>query len=104
MDEIIYTAVRLVVMVTSVVVARYLIPWLEVNIDHQKFNEVVTWVNQAVMCAQQLMSDADGAEKKQTVMIFLQRLMEEKGIAITDEQLDTLIESAVKQMKISEGR
>lgn len=85
-------------------VARYLIPWLEVNIDHQKFNEVVTWVNQAVMCAQQLMSDADGTEKKQTVMIFLQRLMEEKGIAITDEQLDTLIESAVKQMKISEGR
>lgn len=104
MNEIIYTAVRLVVMVTSVVVARYLVPWLEVNIDHQKFNEVVTWVNQAVMCAQQLMSDAEGAEKKQTVMIFLRRLMEDKGIEITDEQLDTLIESAVKQLKISEGR
>ena len=85
-------------------VARYLVPWLEVNIDHQKFNEVVTWVNQAVMCAQQLMSDAEGAEKKQTVMIFLRRLMEDKGIEITDEQLDTLIESAVKQLKISEGR
>lgn len=105
MNEIIYTAIRLVVMGTAVMVARYLVPWIQASIDHQRFDEAMTWVREAVMCAQQLLADtATGAERKQTVMIFLQRLLEEKGINMTDEQLNTLVEAAVKQMKISEGR
>lgn len=62
------------------------------------------WVEAAVHCAQQLMSDVDGADRKEAVEAFLKRLLDENHISISDEQLDTLIESAVKQMKIAEGR
>ena len=66
--------------------------------------KVKFWTEAAVHCAQQLMADNEGADKKQAVESFLKRLLDENHIAITDEQLNTLIEAAVKQMKISEGR
>ena len=66
--------------------------------------KVKFWVEAAVHCAQQLMADTDGADKKQAVEAFLRRLLDENHISITDEQLNTLIEAAVKQMKIAEGR
>lgn len=62
------------------------------------------WVEAAVHCAQQLMADNEGADKKQAVETFLRRLLDDNHISITDEQLNTLIEAAVKQMKIAEGR
>ena len=66
--------------------------------------KVKFWVEAAVNCAQQLMSDLDGADRKKAVEAFLKRLLDENNISITDEQLDTLIESAVKQLKIAERR
>lgn len=62
------------------------------------------WVEAAVHCAQQLMSEQPGADRKEAVKFFLRRFLDENKIVMTDEQLNTLIEAAVKQMKISEGR
>jgi len=66
--------------------------------------KVKFWTEAAVNCAQQLMSDLDGADRKKAVESFLKRILDENHISITDEQLNTLIEAAVKQMKIAERR
>lgn len=102
MSEITYELVKIIVMVTALVITRYLVPWLKAKLDTEKFETARIWVNQAVLKAQQVMQSESGTERKAVVTKFLQEILTAKNISITDEQLDTLIEAAVKQMKMEE--
>ena len=44
-----------------------------------------------------------GAEKKAIVTEFIKKLLLQKNIALSDEEINTLIEAAVRQMKIDDG-
>lgn len=103
MSEIIFEVVKLVVMLCVMLAARYVIPWVKSRIDAENLSLIEKWAEKAVLKAQQVMQSDSGADKKETVMQFLQEILAEKNITITDEQLDTLIEAAVKQMKIAEN-
>lgn len=101
-SEILFEVVKLAIMIISALVARYLIPWLKTRVDMDKVKQVSDWSKEAVHAAQQLMNDKTGEERKQFVLNSVQAFMLEKGIEITDEQLEILIEAAVKQMKQKE--
>ena len=47
--------------------------------------------------------EKNGQDKKAYVTEFLKEILIAKNIALSDEQLDVLIEAAVKQMKIEEN-
>ena len=104
MNDILYQIAMLIVSIVSAVLARYVIPWIKMSIDARTLEQIRGWVESAVLSAQQLMTDSTGQKKKEAVEIFIRQLLSEKGIILTDSQLDTLIEAAVKQMKISEKR
>ena len=55
------------------------------------------------MKAQQVLWEKDGQDRKAYVTEFLKEILMAKNIALSDEQLDVLIEAAVKQMKIEEN-
>lgn len=40
----------------------------------------------------------DGAERKAIVTRFIKQLLEQKNLALSDEEIDVMIEAAVKQM------
>lgn len=103
MDEIIFEIIKLIVMVAALVVARYLVPWIKEKIGADKLAEVEKWVKYAVLKAQQVLWEESGVDKKAYVTEFLKELLIAKNIALSDEQLDVLIEAAVKQMKIEEN-
>lgn len=60
-------------------------------------------VTQAVLYVQQVLTSKSGAEKKAIVTDLLKEMLTAKNISITDEQLNILIEAAVKQMKMEEN-
>lgn len=103
MDNIIFEFVKIVVMVAALVITRYLVPWIRNKIGADKLAEAEKWVKYAVLKAQQVLWAEDGADKKAYVTEFLKELLIAKNIALSDEQLDVLIEAAVKQMKIEEN-
>lgn len=103
MDEIVFEILKCAVMVATLVVVRYVIPWVKSIIEASNLDIIATWVMNAVLKAQQVFTTYTGAEKKAVVVSFLTDLLNEKGISITDDQLDTLIEAAVKEMKIQEN-
>ncbi len=103
MDEILFEVLKLVVMIAAALVVRYLIPWVKGRIGADKMAEAEKWVRYVVLKAQQVMWSKDGPERKAYVTEFLRELLIEKDIALSDEQLDILIEAAVKQMKIEEN-
>ncbi|MCM1224073.1 MAG: phage holin [Lachnospiraceae bacterium] len=104
MNEILFEVLKLAVMVTGLVITRYLIPWIKSQIDIQSMQTVTEWTKYAVLSAQQTLQTDSGEERKAIVTKFLQEFLTAKNISISDEQLDTLIEAAVKEMKMSENR
>ncbi len=103
MNEILFEIIKVVVMVAVLVLTRYLIPWLKAKIGADKLAVAEKWVKYAVLKAQQVLWEKNGQDKKAYVTEFLKEILIAKNIALSDEQLDVLIEAAVKQMKIEEN-
>ena len=103
MNEIVYEIIKLVVMVAVLVITRYLVPWIKEKIGADKLAVIEKWAKYAVQATQQVYWSKTGEERKAIVTMFLKEILLAKNISISDEQLDILIEAAVKQMKINEN-
>lgn len=102
MDEIIFEVIKIVVMVVALVVARYLVPWLKEKIGADRMAQIEKWTKYAVEMAQQVHWSQPGKDRKAIVTEFLREILTAKNISISDEQLDVLIEAAVKEMKMQD--
>lgn len=103
MDNIVFEIVKVVVMLSVLIITRYLVPWIKNKIGADKLAVAEKWAKYAVLKAQQVLWEENGAERKAYVTDFLKELLIAKNIALSDEQIDILIEAAVKQMKIEEN-
>lgn len=103
MNDIIFEILKVVVMVIVLVITRYLVPWLKENIGADKLAVAEKWARYAVLKAQQVFWEKDGQDRKAYVTEFLKEILMAKNIALSDDQLDVLIEAAVKRMKIEEN-
>lgn len=100
MDDILFEALKAVIIIAIMVTVRYVVPWIKEYTglaQNQLISDIVT---AAVQYAEQIYKGqgGSGAEKKAIVTEFLKKQLKEKNIAFSDEQLDTLIESAVFAM------
>ena len=102
MSDILFEILKIVVMILALVIARYLVPWLKEKIGADKLAEAEKWAIYAVLKEQQVHWGESGADRKTYVTKFLKELLIAKNITLSDEQLDILIEAAVKQMKMEE--
>lgn len=103
MSDFLFELLKIVVMVVSLLVARYLIPWIKGKIGVDNLAQIEKWTKYAVEMAQQVHWTEAGEDKKAIVTAFLKEILTAKNIVLTDEQLDVLIEAAVKEMKMSES-
>lgn len=103
MNDVVFQVLVLVITVAAAAVARYAVPWLKERIGAEKFGQIAEWTEYVVLMAQQVLWQQSGQDKKTYVTKFLKEMLTAKNISITDEQLDVLIEAAVKQMKIAEN-
>lgn len=102
MDQILFSILQCVLVIVAGLITRYVVPWLKTKLDAEKFNTLEQWVKLAVAAAEQVYcKNCQGIEKKTYVMVELKKYLASKGIKITEEQLDILIEAAVKEMNIS---
>lgn len=103
MNEILFEALKAVIIITIMVVTRYLIPWIKKNTELAKNQIVQDTITAAVQYAEQCFKKepGSGAEKKAIVTEYLKKQLQAKNISISDEQLNALIESAVFAMNNS---
>ena len=103
MEKIIYNLVMLVVMILTALVSRYLIPILRSKIGETNYSMVYSLVEDAVLMAQQVLKEEPGEGRKKFVINYVTAKLEEYGIRIDQEQVDVMIEAAVKRMKLAGG-
>lgn len=96
MNEVAFEILKAAIMLAIVLLARYAVPYVRLLVEDAKYAWLVKWVELSVKSAEQtILGNKTGAEKKAVVTEFIKDLLIKKNISISDEQLDTLIESAV---------
>ena len=98
MREITLEALKLLIMVTVLVLTRFVVPWLKAKTQNETMQAVLDWTMQAVLAAEQAHQAQTGAERKYIVTEFIKNILIQKNISLSDEELNTLIEAAVMQM------
>ena len=77
-------------------ITMYFIPWLKTKVSAEELADIIKWVKIAVQAAEMIYNESGmGEAKKAYVKMFL----EDKGIKYDERQIDSLIESAVMELK-----
>lgn len=104
MDERIFDLIVAIIPVLGVILTSFIIPYFKEQIGNEKLNKYQEWANMAVKAAEMLFTESGmGAEKKEYVVKFLTEQFNKNKVVITEEQMEILIESAVKSMKETEN-
>lgn len=95
MENVTSQIFSLIFTIIGLVLTYYVVPWLKTKATNEQLTAAEMWVNVAVAAAEQLiMVPGSGIKKKEYVLAFLK----EKGITVTDQELDALIEAAVYEL------
>jgi len=100
MDEGMVQIILAVIGLLSAIITGFLVPYIKSNTDENQLTKIDYWVGIAVRAAEQIFNEPDmGIIKKQYVIDFLNN----KGIKITMEDLNILIEAIVQEMNLEKS-
>ena len=100
MNELTFDMLKIVVSVCAAIITVYAVPYLKTLKEDRRYAQILDMVEVAVRAAEQTIKGAGkGVEKKKEVENIIYTWLMEKGIEITPEQINQLIECAVYQMK-----
>jgi len=98
MRDIILEILKLTIMIATFLITRYAIPFIRAKTENSVMQALIDWTMQAVLAAEQCHKAMPGSERKAIVTKFIKRILEQKNIDLSDEEIDVMIEAAVKQM------
>ena len=91
--------VKIIFSIVLILISTYLIPYLKTLRNDVRWQKLINMVEAAVNAAEQTIKEpGSGKEKKEMVVKFVTKWMEEQGINVTEDEVDALIEAAVKKM------
>lgn len=102
MNGILFEALEIIIVMAVVILTRYLIPVFKESVEKIKDERLKTAVMDAVRAAEQtIRKTGGGAEKKAVVTDFIKAWLIKKNLAVSDSQIEVLIESAVQVLNAS---
>lgn len=99
MNENLFKIIIALIPIIGTIITGFVVPLLKAKLGNEKLTTISTWATYAVKCAEMIfVGEKQGEEKKQYVVNFLVDIFNKKKIVITEEQLNVLIEAAVKEL------
>jgi len=77
-------------------ITMYFIPWLKTKVSAEELADIIKWVKIAVQAAEMIYKESGMGEAKKA---YVKTFLEDKGIKYDERQIDSLIESAVLELK-----
>ena len=98
--EIITLIVRLAIAIMTGICIPLFRSWLKTKIENEKLDQLRKAAETAVYAAEQLMrkTDPDGEERRKYAHSAVSRVAIKLGLALTDKEIDELIQAAVKEL------
>lgn len=101
MHEIVIDLLVFIITVLGIIMTKNIIPYIKTLIKSSDYADIYDIVETAVKAAEQkCTAPKQGKAKKADVYSFVSHWLESKGIHITDDELDRLIEAAVYTMNM----
>lgn len=105
MDERIFQIILALIPILGAIITGFIIPFIKEKIGAEKLAKYEYWASMAVKCAEMLFKEQGmGETKKEYVVNFLNEMFNKNKVVITSEQIEVLVESAVKELKLSENK
>lgn len=100
MDETLFTIVKYVVGILSIVVFRYLIPYASLKLKDKKYEGLLEFVEKAINAAESIykLVAKSGDEKKAYVTNKIKAYVKEHHIDISDDQIELLIQAVFTEL------
>lgn len=99
MNEITFEILKIVVIISAALISAYLIPFIKAKTANTKYGDLLDIVEKSVKAAEQkYKGSGQGSIKYEKVVDYVTSELLKRGIIITDEQLDTLIEAFVYEI------
>ncbi len=100
MNENLFQVILTVIPVLGAIITYFVVPYFQANVESIKLTQYKEWATLAVKTAEMLWKESGhGKDKKEYVTDFLNKTFNSNGIVITKQQIEILIEAAVKEMK-----
>lgn len=99
MSDNLFKIIVALIPVIGAVITGFLIPWINSQVGNEKLAAYTEWAKKAVQYAEMIYTPEQWAEKKAYVTVFMSDYI---NGALSAEQIDVLIESAVKELKLAE--
>ena len=97
--EMITKLTEAIVTVVVVLITAYVVPWLKGKIGENKYNQILSFTDTCVRAAEKIYTVEQWSAKKSYVLDMVEKKAEEIGIQITAEELNAIVEGAVKAIK-----
>lgn len=97
-NDITFVVLKLVVSVCAILVTVYVIPFLKSKVADKQWQDLLDIVEKSVLAAEQTIGAKNGTIKKSEVMAFVMDYISDKGLNLTKELVDQLVEAAVYKM------
>lgn len=105
MNEGLMNIILACIPVLGVIITYFIVPFIKTSVSEKKLLQYKEWAILAVKCAEMIIKESGrGEDKKEYVMNFLNDMFNKHKTVITKDQLEILIEAAVKEMKEIESR
>ena len=103
MDDNLFKIIIAVLSILGTILTGIVIPYIKEKIGNEKLAKYEYWANYAVKAAEMIFAGQGmGEAKKEYVINFLDNMFNKNKVVITPEQIEVLIEAAVKIMKSEE--
>lgn len=98
--EIITLIIRLAIAVMTGICIPAFKHWLDIKAENEKFKQIRQTAETAVYAAEQLMrkTDPTGEERRKYAHKLIAATAMRLGIALTDDEIDSMIQAAVKEL------
>lgn len=90
--------VHAVIVVAVALASAYLVPFIKRKVEAEKLEQIITWVETLVACADQIFERTQGAEKKAYVEERLKAILAEHNLTLDIKAIEDLIEAAVLRL------
>lgn len=90
-----YQIITLLISVIGVVLTYFVVPWIKSKTTTSQLDMIKLWINIAVAAAEQMKAAGLITDDKKSYVV---KFVRDKGVTITDQELDALIEAAVYEI------
>lgn len=99
MDDIIVKTIELVILIIAMLIGRYLVPIIKTNVDFNKLKLVCNYADIFVNAAEQIfLGEGLGELKLDSVTALIKDKTKDLNIKLSDDDIRSIIENAVKKM------